>query len=474
MGTNRSEVPQGPITLVPSDILLEIFDACRIVHEDDNEHTSSIHGLSVRAGPPAVAAVCQSWRDLVVHTPTLWTDVHIKLLSKNLTSAMRLLDVILARSAELPLSISMRSFDRPSVAPDAAGPLINALLEQSARWSRLDVRASERIFHLLLPAQGRLPQLRSLRSRILYKMTTRLNWAPLRGLFSDCPALVDVEHWGPKLDFPWEQLVRLSLKGQPPSDALERTTRARVLHLMEEPIEVSSYDEHLWVNVLHLERPNLEKLSVKEVERLRCVRAPNLTECHFLKDISFPEDLRAVTNYVLAESLRLTTLSLSVIPSLATELRELLAHCPALCHLQLQLAPISWEPTYTVQLNTAEFSGALSLLVVHQEHPVLLPALRHLHLMMNYVLSADAFASLADIIQSRAAAPDDIATSLQSLVLHIRTGYRVDLMDGISDLEVQLQSCRVEGIPVVSLHEELMNDNLTSLDRIWREEWTVL
>ena len=65
--------------------------------------------------------------------------------------------------------------------------------------------------------------------------------------------------------------MRLSLKGHPPSDALERTTRARVLHIMEEPIEVSSYDRHLWGNVFHLERPNLEKLSLQKVERLRCM-----------------------------------------------------------------------------------------------------------------------------------------------------------------------------------------------------------
>ncbi|KAI5892269.1 uncharacterized protein SCHCODRAFT_02625733 [Schizophyllum commune H4-8] len=469
MCSDYSRVPRGPITLIPPDVLLEIFDACRIVHEDTSEDPSSVHGLSVRAGPPAIAAVCQGWRDLAVHTPTLWTDVHIKLWSNNLSSATRLLRVILARSAELPLSISMRSFEIEPDAPEAVEPLVNALLEQSARWSRLDVCVSEEVFHLLLPAQGRLPQLRSLRSRILYRMTTRLDWAPFRDLFRDCPALVDVEHWGPKLDFPWEQLVRLSLKGHPPPGALERTTRARVLHLMEHPIEASSYDKHLWENALHLERPKLEKLAIRIVRRLRCVRAPNLTDCHILKSMMSPEDLGAVTKYVLAESLRLTTLSIAVQPPIAQELSELLAHCPALCLLQLRLVPISWEPTYTVHHNTAAYSSALSLLIIHRDHPVLLPALRHLRLMMDYVLSADAFASLVDIFQSRSAAPDDIAVSLQSLELRIRSGREVDLTEGISDLDVQLQSCRVEGLPAVSIYQELINENRTSLRRIWLE-----
>ncbi|KAL1727079.1 hypothetical protein EV714DRAFT_217974 [Schizophyllum commune] len=470
MGTNHSEVPQGPIAIVPPDILLEIFDACRIAHEDDNEHTSSVHGLSVRAGPPAIAAVCQSWRDLAVHTPTLWTDVQIEFWSNNLTSATRLLNVILARSAELPLSISMRSFQDPSVTPDAAGPLVDALLEQSARWSRLDLCVSEEIFHLLLPAQGRLPQLRSLRSRILYCMTTRLDWAPFRGLFMDCPALVDVEHWGPKLDFPWEQLVRLSLKGHPPSDALECTTRAR-----EEPIEVSSYDSHLWENVFHLERPQLRELSLRKVDRLRCVRAPNLTECHIQKDFFLPEDLGVLTNYVLAENLRLTSLTIAIKSTLAPELGELLSHCHALRQIQLKLLPISYGTEQSVCQNAAIFDGILSLLGVRRSRRVLLPALRHLGLMMINVLSADALASLVDIIQSRAAAPDDIATSLQSLTIHVCSSKAdLRLTEGFSDLEVQLQSCRVEGMPAINIDRGVERGNYYRLRRIWREEWTTL
>ncbi|KAL1662813.1 hypothetical protein GGF50DRAFT_128423 [Schizophyllum commune] len=439
MSSDHSDRPQGPIARVPPDVLLEIFDACRIVNGATiGDPPSSLdHRVIVRAGPPAVTAVCQSWRNLAIHTSILWTDVHIQLFSDNLSSATDLLRIMLSRSARRPLSISMRSFTGLRITPDAAKPIINVLLEQCTRWANLDV------------------------------CWARLDWAPLRNLFSACPALVDVEHWGPQIDFPWEQLDRLSLMGQPRSAALERTTHARVLHLMELPIETSTYGPF----PTQIEHPRLQKLTVARSHRLRCFRAPSLTHCHIIKDTTTSENLVAVTNYVRGEGVKLTTLSISVGSALAVELGELFAHCGALEHLQLGLLPI-YQAGVCMDENEKAFTNVLSLLVVHHRRRVYLPALRHLGLMMSWVTSSDEVASVYEVVQSRATAPDDVAPRLETFVLRICFGLQhpTAWADEIEDIEARLQSCRLGGKPTVDVD----HGNSLELRRLWREEWTML
>ncbi|KAI5892282.1 uncharacterized protein SCHCODRAFT_02625763 [Schizophyllum commune H4-8] len=477
MSSDHPEHPQGPIARVPPDVLLEIFDACRIVNDVTFDDVPSSLGpenrVIVRAGPPAVAAVCQSWHNLAIHTPTLWTDVHIKFrtYSDNLSSAAALLRVILSRSAELPLSISMRSHCNKYIVTDAAKALVDVLIEHCARWTRLDVFVSETIFHLLLPARGRLAQLRSVRSIFRFKMLARLDWTPLRDLFSDCPALTDVEHWGPQIDFPWEQLERLSLKGRPSPAALERTTRARALYLTEQTIERSSHGLLRPESLIRVERPLLHKLTVARGHRLRCFRAPNLAECHVIKDTLDPEDLAIVTHYVRGEGVKLTTLSISVGSALSVELSELFAHCDALQHLQLRLLAKD-QSGEGLDENTVAFNDALSSLVVRHDRRAYLPALRRLGIMMIWVTCSEEVASLYDIVRSRALAPDIVAPCLETLVLRIRFGLQhpTSFPDEINNIKERLQSCRLEGKPAVDID----HDDSVELRRLWCEEWTMV
>ncbi|KAL1719594.1 hypothetical protein EV715DRAFT_198678 [Schizophyllum commune] len=460
------------ITRVPSDVVLEIFDACCILNNAVDDYSSYLGAPSIHAAILYVAAVCRDWRNLAIQTPSLWTNIHINFWPGNLSNATALLRILLSRSAELPLSLSMRSSDNISVRQDEAEPLVSVLLAHSARWARLDARVSEGIFHLLAPARGRMPQLRSVRFRFLYNAWPRMDWEPLRGLFGDCPALVDVDHWGPELDFLWGQLERLSLRGWPPPAALERTTRARMLYFGEGHVDRSSYDPLLLESISYLERPALRGLAVDIGCHLRYFRAPNLVACHVLQNHDSAGDLRCVTRYVLADSIKLTTLSLALACTLATELGELLSHCGTLSRLQLNLVTTS---SSSVSENTAAFDGVLCLLVVCQDRQVLVPALLHLGLMMNLVLSADAAMSLAEIVQSRAAAPNHVATSLQSVALRIRSGDR-EIADGISYLAERLKDRQVAGSPTLDIDPDTSRGQGREfrLKRVWREAWTAL
>ena len=108
----------------------------------------------------------------------------------------------------------------------------------------------------------------------------------------------------------------------------------------------------------------------------------------------------------------------------------------------------------SVSENTAAFDGVLCLLVVRHDRVVLVPALLHLGLMLGPVLSADAASSLADIVQSRAAAPCHVAISLQSVALRIRSGDR-DIADGISYLAGRLKDCQVAGSPTLDIEPDI-------------------
>ncbi|KAL1671779.1 hypothetical protein EV122DRAFT_284593 [Schizophyllum commune] len=471
MGSMRCVHNTVPIARLPPDVLLEFFDAC-ILHNAVDDHSSYLGAPYIHAAILSVAAVCRDWRNLAIQTPSLWTNIHINFWRGNLSNATTLLRILLSRSAELPLSITMRSSDNISVRQDEAEPLVSALLAHSARWACLDVRVSEGIFRLLAPARGRVPQLRGVRFRFLYNRWPRMDWESVRGLFGDCPALVDVDHRGPELDFPWEQLERLSLSGWPPPAALERTTRARVLCFGEGHVDRPSYGPRSLESISRLERPALRKLAVDLGSHLRYFRAPNLVACHVLQSHDSAGDLRCVTRYVLAESVQLTTLSLALACTLATELGELLSHCRALSRLQLNLIATS---SSSVSENTAAFDGVLCLLVVRHDHQVLMPALLHLGLMMNLVLSADAAISLAEIVQSRAAAPTHVAASLQSVALRIRS-VDGDIADGISYLAERLKDCQVLGSPTLDIDPDTSRGQGREyrLKRVWREAWTAL
>ncbi|KAL1716065.1 hypothetical protein EV715DRAFT_206155 [Schizophyllum commune] len=448
---------QSPIAILPPEILLEIFDACRIPTDYVDTRVAALQRVPVRAGPPTVAAVCQRWRDLAINTASLWTDIHVCCPTKRLYSATMLLDLMMSRSADRPLSIFIRSYlDGGRV--DFAEPLIRTVVEQSTRWARLDIRECESMYRLLLSCRGRLPQLRSVHLSWDHLLLSYHDSESLHQLFVNCPQLVDVDISGPDLQLPWEQLrrYRVSMEGPPSIEVLQRTTHARELRF------VAASNIYMPTNLLGkgespVKRRHLRKLTVPRITHLLSFHAPRLLGCHIVGDVK-PEELCILTDFIRTQGVRLSALSLSLESPDPARLRVVLAHCPTLRRLQLRLYPNQHRPYKTPRdYNAASFADVLSILMVRRGQPALLPMLRYLGMMMMWVLS-DIATTLLTVVRSRIAALDKAVVPLQSLALDVRHAQSMVLAEAVSRLRAGLEHLHAEGGPAVHIVHRIIGD----------------
>ncbi|KAL1690628.1 hypothetical protein GGG16DRAFT_55385 [Schizophyllum commune] len=473
MHSTSLEGDESPIAALPPEILLEIFDACRIPADDVDGRVAVLEKLPVRAGPPTIAAVCQRWRDLATNAPTLWTDIHISYPTRRLYSVTTLLHLLLSRSAGRPLSIFVRSYlDGGRV--DFAEPVIRTVIEQSTRWARLDMRKCEGMYRLLLSCGGRLPRLRSVRISWGYLSLSSQDSELLHQLFVDCPQLVDVDISGPDLQFPWEQLRRykVSMAGPPANEALRRTTHARTLRF------VAASDSHMPVNLLDngespLERRHLKKLTLPSISHLLSFRAPRLSGCHIVEDVK-PEEMCILTDYIRTQGIQLSGLSLSLESPDAAKLRVVLVQCPTLRRLQLRLYPDQHQPHKApIDYNAAGFADVLSILMVRGRQPALLPMLRYLGIMMTCVLS-DMASTLFAVVRSRIFAPDKAVVPLQSLSLNVHHAQSMVLANAVSRLRTRLEHVQADGGPTINIVHRIIGDQDRSRrTSTWEKRWTM-
>ncbi|KAL1733743.1 hypothetical protein EV714DRAFT_203951 [Schizophyllum commune] len=435
-----------PISTLPPETLVEIFDACRVRnHYDDPD----LDALTVRAGPPTVTAVCADWRRLAIASPSLWTDVHFNIYSPALLlDATTLLETLLSRSMNLPLHVSI-TLHRSIVWKGQVVLPLRLLVDQSMRWASVQACVDLYLCRTLLPIHGRLPVLQAVRFRMLTGCDDE-EWAPFRGLFSDCPMLIsfDGESGLPFL-LPWEQLHRLKLRLSEPDEAVERATRVRALSLTWYNSDSLTPDTK---EILH--RPHLRKATLK-FHLLRRVRAPLLSECHIHDIVGLhatdPQCIQDVANYIHANCKSLTALSLRLSPVDPEALQALLMGCPALRRLQMEIYAnyeVSDEDDARVHTRMTK------ALTARAGEVPLLPALVDLRVIMRSVRSAESVSGFEQVLQSRML-PHDGATALQSFTLKVQgSGVHPDprMADVLARLSrVDLEGCYTGRAPEIDI-----------------------
>ncbi|KAL1733741.1 hypothetical protein EV714DRAFT_269353 [Schizophyllum commune] len=404
--------------ILPADVLLDIFDACRVLDRDIDPAQDA---LLVRAGPPAVAAVCARWHSISLLSPLLWTDVHLKVIRPKSESSpsnvAALLRGLLGRSAGLSLTVSLE-LHRDYDSLDPTSQSLDILMRQSDRWAHLRVLGSmPQACTMLLPVKGKLSQLRSVRLKS-NPLSTVLDedWVDTIRLFSECPRLVRFESNGPSLVPPWEQLTRLDMRTMWPIDGFALLHNVRALRLTE----VAS--THDWPptpkDEVFLDAPFLRRATLKSF-RLRHLRAPALTECHVYDHLGgFESELDDILGHFRIIGSQLTTLSLFLDLEVTgcTGACDILLECPLLRQLHLRLVP-----HYTQAQNAADYDNLRVLfasLNVDKHSPALLPCLEELQLLMIAVRPIEPLNELADAIASRAHAHQGVV-ALHSFILDV-------------------------------------------------------
>ncbi|KAL1744702.1 hypothetical protein HDZ31DRAFT_38003 [Schizophyllum fasciatum] len=467
----RTHLASHHINELPPEVLIAIFDACRVTCHDAD---SALDAHAVRAGPAVIPEVCADWRHIALGVPGLWSDIHINIWSSDLSNATHLFHLLLARSSNCTLDVSIvvrrSGYGRSEHIARAISPLI----EQSARWGSLHALVDAEVGQTLLPIRGRLPLLRA----VLFRTVAPFNptkWSPLRDLFGVCPNLTGFENEaGPPFVVPWEQLHRLYARGAFPPGMLGRLTNARALCLLDVNADPRWACTSRPEDVHYL--PLLQKATL-DFRHLRHVHAPLLAECHIYDAVGAyagaEQKLEDVTTYIRVNSSPLTALSLFLRPLDGGALRGLLAECPALRRLQLKLSTNYALSDEDDAMDARASFEALMALMVGDRAPVLLPALRDLRLIMTGVRSAQAISALADVVSSRLNSRHGVA-ALQSFTLKahgsLKTG-EGGLGDAVARLGARLNEIRPKGKLAVDLEHCATHSAPWKYERAW-DEWT--
>ncbi|KAJ6493189.1 hypothetical protein C8R45DRAFT_1136209 [Mycena sanguinolenta] len=213
-------VVHPPIRRLPNEILVQVFKFC----EEPSEWSEDLvpaHCWDLAANEAvgrlagghlaAFSQVCADWRQVVLHTPTLWSRVTLDLrcwmysiesirTSRAFQWIVPLLEVALARGKQVPLSVDVDAFG-------ACHPLALQTLATSApRWRSASFTVESDLLTNLSGVAGNLPLLETLWMNVLNESPETL--ADLAQLFSSAPRLHTVEFCGPLsavIDWPVEQ-----------------------------------------------------------------------------------------------------------------------------------------------------------------------------------------------------------------------------------------------------------------------------
>ncbi|KAL0564001.1 hypothetical protein V5O48_018054 [Marasmius crinis-equi] len=237
METFHSPLP--PIHGLPPEVLTKIFAI----------HCVNVP-ISTRVIPDiiSISQVCRLWREIVLSTPSLWSDFEVtgsyypRSSSGEIQEDMvemfaliRKVRLFMERSKNVPLTLTLSL----GVGGAKMQELLSILVESAERWKSLDIRSVDFHHPVLEPLSCRLSSLQSL------TLSCHRRWrsaGPLPiTLFEHCEALTSVEldtdpsnHWS-LLRLPWRHLTKLEtffIDGSSLASLLQECPRLKVLKLI--------------------------------------------------------------------------------------------------------------------------------------------------------------------------------------------------------------------------------------------------
>ncbi|KAK0200481.1 hypothetical protein DFS33DRAFT_1387685 [Desarmillaria ectypa] len=138
----------SPVRYLPAELLIEIFLYALDEHFDI---------LQVTDGPYVLSHVCRSWRAVALACPELWTNFVLPWMNLHprITGPVYLLDTVLIRSAQRPLSIIYT----PEKANTATKFFYQYLLRECHRWKSARFNIPSDVYSSFIKAKNRLYQL---------------------------------------------------------------------------------------------------------------------------------------------------------------------------------------------------------------------------------------------------------------------------------------------------------------------------
>ncbi|KAK7047422.1 hypothetical protein VNI00_006653 [Paramarasmius palmivorus] len=246
----------SPIHKLPPEILSNIFKECC-------EYNELNYDLS-RPEAMSLSMVCGRWRDIVLSTPALWSNLRLEAASLKIKEEQRpageaetplaeMVNLFMERSKKMPLTLEIIQCDL-SYPVEPIFAAFDVLVRNMDRW--LDVTFWSHRLCERLPARRHLPILKNL------DVSWSVDIKP--DTFSNCPALTSVEccpvlHCD--LLLPWGRVKVLTLSNSNAEDSLSILSKCHELERLELDSIGDESDELQGVGSISL--PRLHSLSLR-------------------------------------------------------------------------------------------------------------------------------------------------------------------------------------------------------------------
>jgi F-box-like len=142
----------SPVRRLPSELLGEIFCYCLPQNYDEEGAHKAVMLPS---------HVCKHWRDVALSTPTLWTNIVLRVTDETFESQAALVTAWFSRSGDLPLSFTLEGQENVL-------PILAFLLQYCSRWQHINFTVPSNTLRCLEAAKGHLQRLETLRMNDVY------------------------------------------------------------------------------------------------------------------------------------------------------------------------------------------------------------------------------------------------------------------------------------------------------------------
>ncbi|KAF8150216.1 hypothetical protein B0H34DRAFT_826608 [Crassisporium funariophilum] len=455
----------SPLRRLPPEVQQEIFIHCL--------PTDNYAVMAVSEAPMLLTHVCNSWRQLALATPRLWSSIHIPIPSDNpqfycldypdypstademVEKRSEAVQNWIERSGVCPLDISLNEWDGISYGNGYRDRVVDSIIFSSARWRKLSLTgppiAMSRIAAL---SASDVPFLESLR------INCSRSFAPTSGGLLSPWSNSDVFR-APRLcrlnlvrvqediaNFPirWSQITHLSLEGNS-WGSVAFLTVPKLAKLLQSCGSLISCRFEVGYTEGDLDSENLPRISLPFLETLSIHETVNLST--FFKRLDVPA-LRGVefhsNVWSVHESAALLTLlsrTNACIQTLVTDTQpfsremflECIRCCPSLKSLTLKPSPASmpslppWGLGSTPSTTRVD-AGLLRLLTSSGEDDIcLLPRLEVFECLGSACFSD---ADLLDCIQQRQSFSERGVSKLKSIAVTFNRRRDVDILPDIA------------------------------------------
>jgi hypothetical protein len=367
----------SPIRKLPPEILETIFLACMGPEPDII---------------PVVGQVCSHWRNIVIGTPTLWSNISIGRTRFRFNQRyVNLASLFLKRSASRPLSVTVRY--------PADARLVGLLVRHANRWGTLRLSTSFREFYDSLGLTAHtFPMLERLEIMEANAEPAEPSQEPV--LLNNAPNLKDVVLKNPLVfwTLPWSHLTRLQYDVNAVVDAV------RILHLCPRLVECSfdklifaAADTDIIADLRPLRKLRSLRLSVNSVSAQPILKtlfdsltAPKLVSLEIIGQWT-PSDL---TEFLARSQCKLASLILSTGYMKDEKILDVLQTLP---HLDKLVLDADTGTSRQLQ-NRVITDKLLRRLIFYPDSDCVLPSLTHLTLKTAVNFEDQV---LLDLIESR-------------------------------------------------------------------------